>query len=66
MNAVTQDKTNQTATPIDESKLPISQVSEEERQRRTMKLQETAEKISKEARNRGLTDEILEDLLKEI
>lgn len=41
-------------------------LSKEERLRRGKKLMETMKQISEEARARGLTDEILEDLLKDI
>jgi hypothetical protein len=61
MNAVIQNKTT-----VDESKLPISQVSKEERERRRLKLEATMNRASKEARERGLTDEALEGLLKDI
>ena len=66
MNAVIKDTESQTPQPIDESKLPISQVSKEERERRRIKLENTMDKVSNEAREKGLTDEILEELLKDI
>ncbi|MGD0961778.1 MAG: hypothetical protein ABSB19_18360 [Methylomonas sp.] len=52
--------------PIDESKLPIAQVSKEEKQRRTQKLKGTMDKIAQNVKERGYTDEMLDELLKDI
>lgn len=66
MNAVLKDEANQATAKIDESNMPISQVSREERERRRLKLEETMNRVSDAARAKGLTDEILEELLKDI
>jgi hypothetical protein len=69
MNAVIKDKENQPVAPpiaIDESNLPISKVSKEERERRRLNCEAAAERASREAKEKGLTEEILEELLKDI
>jgi hypothetical protein len=66
MNAVIKEKANEAVTQIDESNLPISQVSKEERERRRLNMEAIAERATKEAREKGLTDKILEALLKDV
>jgi hypothetical protein len=61
MNAIIKKDLNKPTQ--DESMLPISQVSEEERQRRIAKIKASMARFSDEARQRGLTDEIAEEIL---
>jgi hypothetical protein len=53
------------AQRIEESKT-AKPLSKEERERRRLNMKAIAERATKEAREKGLTDEILEELLKDV